>query len=83
MATSGAYVQSSVGRFPDAQSRLLVDETLSGGAQGGETAWERDEQGCTAVGDGRASPTTKKYKFWVFYYQSVRILFFFMKLYKY
>ena len=33
-------------------------------------------QGCTAVGDGGASPTTKVYEFWVFYHQSVQILFF-------
>ena len=33
-------------------------------------------QGCTAVGDGRASPTTKVYEFWFFYHQSVRILVF-------
>ena len=31
------------------------------------------DQGCTAVGDGRASLTTKMYKFAVFYHQNVQI----------
>ena len=38
--------------------------------------FEGGEQGCTAVGDGRVSPTTKVYEFWFFDHQSVQILFF-------
>jgi hypothetical protein len=35
---------------------------------------DRFTQECTAVGDGKASPTTKVCEFWVFYHQSVQIL---------
>ena len=50
--------------FLDASSHLYMRPSIG---------WS---QGCTAVGDGRASPTTKVYEFWVFYHQSVRILVF-------
>ena len=47
------------------------DDGVDGGSDGDDGG---SDQGCTAVGDGGASPTTKVYEFWVFYHQSVQIL---------